>query len=161
MVTFDPIQEFCKPIASPSKKLHPQVDGRCQLQSRFWSQTAYRNQLFAIFEWDHVIFATMQDYRVRFQLLDRSPFLPSGAKKNQRCFFGFDVHRNGTATGRSNDDIRLMQIVFCLSGSKSQIEVVIIEPGIDDRMTMIFQIGRLDATWDRVPTVKEEDDHGG
>ena len=32
--------------------------------------------------------------------------------------------------------------------------------GIDDRVAVVFQVGRLHAAWNRLPAVEEEDGHG-
>jgi len=70
-----------------------------------------------------------------------------------------DVHGNCTATGTSNHNLRLMLIEFSLGGRYSSGEIIVIECRIDDLVAVIFQVGRFDATRDRVPAVKEEDFH--
>lgn len=62
-----------------------------------------------------------------------------------------DVHGNCTATGTSNHNLRLMLIEFSLGGRYSSGEIIVIECRIDDLVAVIFQVGRFDATRDRVP----------
>jgi hypothetical protein len=40
------------------------------------------------------------------------------------------------------------------------LEVFVGQLGVDDGVAVSFEIGRLHAAWDRVPTVEEEDRHG-
>lgn len=47
-----------------------------------------------------------------------------------------------------------------LSDLDGLLEVVIGQPGIDDLVAVLDQVGRFDATGDGLPTVKEENLHG-
>ena len=49
-----------------------------------------------------------------------------------------------------------MLVELGLGGCDSSGEIVVIECWIDDFVAVIFQVGRLDAAWDRVPAVEEE-----
>ena len=40
-------------------------------------------------------------------------------------------------------------------------EIIVIERRVNDGVAVILKVGRFDAAWDRLPTVKKEDGHGG
>jgi hypothetical protein len=53
-----------------------------------------------------------------------------------------------------------MLIECSLGGRKSGGEVIVIEGRVDDFVAVLGEVRRLDAAWDRVPPVEEEDFHG-
>ncbi len=52
-----------------------------------------------------------------------------------------------------------MQIEFSLGGFEGSGEVIAIQGWVDDLVAVVLQLGRFDATWDRVPAVEEENFH--
>ncbi len=96
-----------------------------------------------------------------FERRGRAPILPCWAKQDERRVSAVDVHGDCTATGRTDDHIRLVLIVFGLSGADGQIEVVIVQCRVDDFVASVFQVGRFDAADDAVPAVEEKDSHVG
>jgi hypothetical protein len=50
-------------------------------------------------------------------------------------------------------------VEFGLSRRKSSGEIVIIQGRLDDDVTVIFQVLRFDAAWDRMPAVQEKNLH--
>ena len=63
-------------------------------------------------------------------------------------------------TGTANDHVGLVLVIFGLSRADGGIEIVIIESGIDDFVAVGFKVRRLEAAYDAVPAVEEEDGHG-
>lgn len=53
-----------------------------------------------------------------------------------------------------------MFVELSLGSAKSNVEVIVIKGGVDDLVAVILQVGRFDATGDRVPAVEEEDFYG-
>ena len=49
-----------------------------------------------------------------------------------------------------------MPVKFGLSRGNGGFKIIVIQGGIDDFMAVILKVGRFDATWDRMPAVKEE-----
>ena len=49
-----------------------------------------------------------------------------------------------------------MPVELGLGRGKCGVEVVV-ESRVDDLVAVIFQVGRLDAAWNRVPAVEEQD----
>lgn len=54
----------------------------------------------------------------------------------------------------------LMLVELGLGGRKSSGEIVVIKCRVDDLMAVLGEVGRFDATGDRVSAVEEEDFHG-
>lgn len=54
-----------------------------------------------------------------------------------------------------------MVIILGLSDANSGFKIVIRKMGIKDGVAVGLEVGRLEAAWRRLPTVKEEDSHGG
>ena len=52
-----------------------------------------------------------------------------------------------------------MLIELGLGGLECPREVIVIERRVDDCVSVAFKLGRLDAAWDGMPAVKEEDSH--
>ena len=50
-----------------------------------------------------------------------------------------------------------MRVELGLGDSHGSVEVFVWQLWIDDCVAVVFEVGRLDATWNRLPAVKEED----
>lgn len=50
-----------------------------------------------------------------------------------------------------------MLVELSLGGHKSSVEVIVVKGWIYDLVAVILQVGRFDATRNRVPAVKEKD----
>jgi hypothetical protein len=57
--------------------------------------------------------------------------------------------------------LRLVLLELLLGDLDGFVEIIVGQLRVDDRMAMLRQEGRFHAAWDRLPTVKEEDGHGG
>ncbi len=101
----------------------------------------------------------MQDDRVRLDGRGRSPFLPSGAKQDQRRVFCVDVDGDCAATRRADDDIGLVLIEFGLADANGYVEVVIWERRVNDGVAVVFEVGRFCAARCRSPAVEIENLH--
>lgn len=89
----------------------------------------------------------------------RPPSLPRWAEEHQRRITRVDIHRHSTATAGANDDIGFPLIKFGLGDFRGGFEIVVGEGWVDDRVAVVFEVGRLQGDWGRGPTVKEEDFH--
>ena len=47
----------------------------------------------------------------------------------------------------------------CLSGAKSNVEIVVIQGWVDDFVSVLGEVSRFDAAWNGLPAVEEEDFH--
>jgi hypothetical protein len=124
-----------------------------------WPSTV-PDEFFRICEWNHVIVPTVQNDRACPNRFDCSPILPCGAKQDVPRIAAVDVHGDRTATGTSDDDIRLMLVELSLGGSDGGFEIVVVKFWIDDLVAVVLEVGRFGAAWDRMPAVEEEDGHG-
>lgn len=52
-----------------------------------------------------------------------------------------------------------MPVVFGLCFAEGGVEIVVIEGGIENGVTSVLKVGRLDAADNAVPTVEEKDFH--
>lgn len=109
---------------------------------------------------DHVIEFAMEDDRIGFDMFGRSPFFPSWAEQNEFCISGAKVHGQGASARATDDDFGSMFIEELLSRRECDLKVLVIEFWVQDLESVLGKISWLDATWDAVPTVEEEDFHG-
>ena len=69
-----------------------------------WRQSAVGDEFFRVAERYHVVFAGVQDDRVRLDGRCCSPVLPRRAQENEWCVFGLDIQGNSAATGRTTSN---------------------------------------------------------
>lgn len=122
-------------------------------------RTADPRQLFRVGKGNDFIISLMQNDRSSLHRIRCPPVLPCRAKEDEFGVSAVNVHRYGTTPRRSDDHIRMVLVEFCLSSFHSCIEVVVVKLGVKDRVSVVFQISRFDATGNRLPAVEEEDFH--
>jgi hypothetical protein len=116
-------------------------------------------QFLVLGERHHVVGPAVQDDRAGLHRLDRPPFLPGRAKKDEFRLAAVDVHRHGPAPRRADDHLGLVLVDLLLGDLDGLTEVLVRQLRVHDFVAVLGQEGRLDAAWDRLPAVKEEDFH--
>ena len=121
-------------------------------------QAAVPHKYFGVSIRDHVIGPAVQNHCAGLQQCPgRPPILPCWAEQHEPGIATFDVHGDGTTTGRSHDNLGLVLVELSLGDSDSLSKVVVRQLGVDDGVAVILQVRRFDATWDRMPAVEDED----
>ena len=116
-------------------------------------------QFLGICKRNHVIGAAMQDDGVGPDPSCRSPILPCRTEQQELGIATFDVHGNGAAAARSDDNCGLVLVELGLGGRNSSAKIIVIQYRIDDFMSVVLEVARLDATGNRMPAVEEKDFH--
>ena len=101
----------------------------------------------------------MKNDRDGLDLLGLTVFLPGWAEQDQRRLAPGKIHGDGSASARSDDYIRLMEIELGLSGAKRNVEVVVVQGRIDDLVAMLSEKGWLHAARNGPPAMQEENFH--
>jgi hypothetical protein len=94
-----------------------------------------------------------------FTVLAVPHFFHAGQSKTSRA--AVDIHGHGTASRRADDHIRLVLVELLLGDPDGLGEILVGQLRVDDGMAVVLEVGRLDATRDRLPAVKEENFHEG
>jgi hypothetical protein len=122
-------------------------------------QAAVAHEFFGVGVRNHIICPAVEDRGVGPNGLRRAVLPPRRAEKHEGSFPSLEVHCDCASTAAAYDHIGLMLVELGLSDGESGVEVVIGQGGVDDGVAVIFQERRLDAAWNGLPTVKEEDEH--
>ena len=77
------------------------------------------------------------------------------AEQHEPGVAALDVHRDGTASRRTDNDLRLMVVELRLGGGDGRAEVVVIEGRVEDFKAVLGEVRRFDAARDRVPAVEK------
>ena len=89
----------------------------------------------------------------------RAVLLPRRAEQDELRIAAVDVHGDGPAPARPDDDLGLVLVELGLGDADGLGEVVVGQRRVDDLVAVVLQVGRLHAARDRVPAVEEEDLH--
>ena len=122
-------------------------------------EPAVPNQFLRIGERNHVVGAAVKDYGVGLHGPCRAPIPPCRAEQHEPGVAALDVHRDGTASGRTDNDLRLVFVELRLGRGDGRAEVVVIEGRVEDFKAVLGEVGRFDAARDRVPAVEKQDFH--
>ena len=129
------------------------------LDQRLPGQMAVLNQLFRIGKRNDIVEPAVQDYRSGLDRPDLTVLLPGWTQEHQSHITDSDVHRDGAAPARSNDDFRPLSIELVLGDSDCTLKIFIWKFRVEDLVTTFTQEGWLDAAGDGLPTVQEQNLH--
>ena len=129
------------------------------LDQRLPGQVAALNQLFRIGKRNDIVEPAVQDYGSGLDRPDLTELLPGWTQEHQSNIADSDVHGDGAAPARTNDDFGPLSIELGLGDSHCTLKIFIRKLRVEDRVTIFTQEGWLDAAGDRLPTVKEQNLH--
>lgn len=89
----------------------------------------------------------MQNPGLRFDAIDPAVVAPGRAQQDQGCVAGLEVHGHGPAARRADDDIGSVPAVSGLGDVDGQLEVIVIQGGIEYLMSQALQKHGFHAAW--------------
>ena len=122
-------------------------------------QMAVLDQLFRIGKRNDIVEPAVQDYGSGLDRPDLTELLPGRTQEHQSNITDSDVHGDGAAPARSNDDFRPLSIELGLGDSHCTLKIFIRKLRVEDGVTIFTQEGWLDAAWNGLPTVQEQNLH--
>ena len=128
-------------------------------EQRLPGQLAVLDQLFRIGNRNDIVEPAVQDYRSGLDRPDLTVLLPGWTQEHQSNIADSDVHGDGAAPARSNDDFRPLSIELGLGDLDCTLKVFIWKFRVEDLVTTFTQEGWLDAAGNRLPTVQEQNLH--
>ena len=128
-------------------------------EQRLPGQLAVLDQLFRIGKRNDIVEPAVQYYRSGLDRPDLTELLPGWTQEHQSHIADSQVHRDGAAPARSNDDFGPLSIELGLGDLDSTLKIFIRKFRVVDRVTLLTQEGWLDAAGDGLPTVQEQNLH--